>query len=188
MQLFSLQSTIPYGDGQDFEQDVPDDMKELFNVRSQLSVSGGLLMYADRIVVPTSLRSEMLDRIHQCHQGITKCLDRIKISVWWPEITRDVKRTVAACEHCQTFKPSQPKEPLLTTPLPSRPGNRPISLRRTELPCHSRLLLSVDRSIAHKEYHNSSVRGQDEGRLRFSRRNCVRQRSAICVVGIPVVC
>ena len=36
-----------------YEQDVPDDMKELFNVRSQLSVSDGLLMYADRIVVPS---------------------------------------------------------------------------------------------------------------------------------------
>ena len=63
-------------------------------------------------------------------------------------------------------------------------GNRPMSLR-TELPCHSRLLLSVDRGIARKEYHNSSVRGQDEGRLRpfwFSRRHCVRQRSAIFVL------
>ena len=81
-------------------------------------------MYADRIVVPTSLRSEMLDRIQQGHQGITKCLERIKISVWWPEITKDVKRIVAACEHCQTFKPSQPKEPLLMTPLPSRPWDK----------------------------------------------------------------
>ena len=106
-----------------YEQDVPDDMKELFNVRSQLSVSDGLLMYADRIVVPNLLRSEMLDRIHQ---GITKCLERIKISVWWPEITRYVKRIVAAClcEHCQTFKPGQPKEPMLTTPLPSRPWEK----------------------------------------------------------------
>ena len=31
---------------------------------------------------------------------------------------------MAACEHCQTFKPSQPKEPLLTTPLPSRPWEK----------------------------------------------------------------
>ena len=92
MQLFSLQSAIPYGDSQEYEQDVPDDMKELFNVRRQLSVCDGLLMYADRIVVPASLRSGMLDRIHQGHQGITKCLERIKISVWWTKITRDVNR------------------------------------------------------------------------------------------------
>ena len=67
-----------------YEQDVPDDMKELFNVRSQLSVSDGLLMYADRIVVPSSLRSDMLDRIHQGHQGITKCLERIKFRFGGP--------------------------------------------------------------------------------------------------------
>ena len=70
-------------------------------------------------------------------------------------------------------------------------GNRPMSLRRSELPCHGRLLLSVDRGVARKEYNNSSVLGQDEGRLRpfrFSGRNCVWQRSAICVVGIPIIC
>ena len=39
--------------------DEQDDMKELFNVRSRLSVSGVLLMYADRMVVLTSLRSEI---------------------------------------------------------------------------------------------------------------------------------
>ena len=99
-------------------------MKELFNVRSQLSVSDGMLMYADRIVAPTSLRSEMLEHIHQGNQGIRKYLERIKISVWWPEITRDVKRIVATCEHCQTFKPSQPKEPRLTTLLSSRPWEK----------------------------------------------------------------
>ena len=31
---------------------------------------------------------------------------------------------MAACEHCQTFKPSQHKEPLLTTLLPSRPWEK----------------------------------------------------------------
>ena len=30
------------------------------------------------------------------------------------------------------------------------------------LPCHIRLLLPVDRGVARKEYHNSSVRGQYE--------------------------
>ena len=103
---------------------MPDDMKELFNVIGQLSVSDGLLVYADRIVVPTSLRLEMLYGIPQGRQCITKCLVRIKISVWWPEITRYVKRIVAACEHSQTFKPSQPEEPLLTTSLTSRPWEK----------------------------------------------------------------
>ena len=37
-----------------------------------------------------------------------------------------------------------------------------INKTRAELPCHSRLLLPVDRGTERKEYHNSSVRGQDE--------------------------
>ena len=119
----TLQSAIGYtlNGWPRYEHDVPKSLKMLFNVRSLLSVSGGLMTYADRIVVPTALRSEMLDRIHKGHQGITKCLERVRVSVWWPKITQDVKRAVAACEHCQVYKPSQPKEPLMTTPLPSRP-------------------------------------------------------------------
>ena len=78
-------------------------------------------------------------------------------------MTEYVKRIVAAFEHCQTFKPTQPNEPLLTTPLPSRPWKKLVIdiYLSTEVRtnCHSRLLLPV-------EYHNSSVRGQDEGRLR----------------------
>lgn len=104
-----------------YEQDVPDNLKRLFNVRNLLSTSNALLMYEGRIVVPASMRADMLDRIHRGHQGVTKCLERVRVSVWWPEITRDVKRVVGACEHCQTYRPSQQKEPLMTTPLPSRP-------------------------------------------------------------------
>ena len=70
-------------------------------------------------------------------------------------------------------------------------ANRPMSLRGPELPCHGRLLLSVDRGVARKKCNDISVRGQDEGRhrpFRFSGRNCVWQRSAICVAGIPMIC
>ena len=63
-------------------------------------------------------------KIHQGHQGIGKCLERAKDSVWWPGIAGDVKSIVASCDHCQTFKPSQRKEPLVTTPLPDLPWQR----------------------------------------------------------------
>ena len=44
--------------------------------------------------------------------------------MWWPGIAGDVKSIVASCDHCQTFKPSQRKEPLVTTPLPDLPWQR----------------------------------------------------------------
>ena len=107
-----------------YEQDVPTQLRELFGVRGSLSVSNGLLTYGDRIIVPKDMRPAILDKIHQGHQGIGKCLERAKDSVWWPGIAGDVKSIVASCDHCQTFKPSQRKEPLVTTPLPDLPWQR----------------------------------------------------------------
>ena len=103
---------------------MPTQLCELFGVRGTLSVSNGLLTYGDHIIVPKDMRPAILDKIHQGHQGIGKCLERAKDSVWWPGIARDVKSIVASCDHCQTFKPSQRKEPLVTTPLPDLPWQR----------------------------------------------------------------
>ena len=107
-----------------YEKDVPDNLKQFFNVKELLSVSNGLLTYADRIVIPKDMQPEILDRIHDGHQGVVKCQERAKLSVWWPGISRDIKSIVAMCDHCQTYKPKQHKEPLMTTPLPSAPWQK----------------------------------------------------------------
>ena len=66
-------------------------MKGYFDARSELSVSNDLLLYRDRIVIPVSLRSEIIETIHEGHQGVSKCLDRAKMTVWWPGISRLIK-------------------------------------------------------------------------------------------------
>ena len=94
---------------------------DLFAVRGQLSVCDSLLTYGDRIVIPASMRADMLERIHEGHFGINKCLERARHTVWWPGITSDIKRIVSNCESCQVKLRSNTKEPLYTTPLPDSP-------------------------------------------------------------------
>ncbi len=45
------------------------------------------------------------------------------MSVWWPGITKQIKDKVSQCETCVKNSYSHP-EPLLNTPLPSRPWQR----------------------------------------------------------------
>ena len=107
-----------------YEKDVPERLKVFFSVQRILSVSNGLLTYTDRIVIPTLLRPDIPEKIHTGREGKPKCLERARVSVWWRGITRDIKHTVGACEHCQVHTPRQQREPLMTTPLPTGPWQR----------------------------------------------------------------
>ncbi|XP_043229573.1 uncharacterized protein K02A2.6-like [Amphibalanus amphitrite] len=69
------------------------DMLDYFAARGEISVlyltSGTLLMYGRRIIIPPSLREEMLNRLHDDgHFGLNKCRQRAAESVWYLEIQR----------------------------------------------------------------------------------------------------
>ena len=103
---------------------VPDDVQDLYGTRAELSVVDDMLILGTRIVIPASLRPDVLGKIHEGHLGINKCKERAQSAVWWPGIGRDIQRTVAECRFCQESRPTQRKEPLMTTPLPDRPWQR----------------------------------------------------------------
>ena len=102
-------------------QDVKLAAREFFGVRNELSIHDRLLLRGDRIVIPFSMRNEMLERIHDGHQGINKCRERAGQAIWWPGMSKDIEDRVAKCRHCLSKKPSQPSEPLIPSTLPSRP-------------------------------------------------------------------
>ena len=88
--------------------------------RGELNVVDGLLLMGVRVVIPSSLKLEVLDRLHEGHQGITKCKALARHSVWWPGLSRHIEELVARCRKCATEEKNRP-EPLLPTQLPQRP-------------------------------------------------------------------
>lgn len=107
-----------------FESDVPPSLKQLYNIRNQLSVTDGMLTSSDRIVIPTCLRTDVLDCLHQGHLGTTKCLERARVAVYWPGISADIKAITNKCEFCLENRSSQVKEPLMPSALPTGPWQK----------------------------------------------------------------
>ena len=104
-----------------YKEDVQLAARDFFIIRGELSLHFGLLVRGDRIVVPFSLRKQILERIHEGHMGVAKCRERAAQSVWWPRIGKDIKSRVASCQHCLEKQPPQASEPLLPSALPDRP-------------------------------------------------------------------
>ena len=51
-----------------------------------------LVMKGARLVIPSTLRSKVLEQIHEGHLGIEKCMLKARDSVFWPGISNDIGR------------------------------------------------------------------------------------------------
>jgi len=80
-------------------------------------------MHEAHIIIPSALCLDILDKIRHGHQGISKCRQRAKQSVWWPGLCKqlgDLINNYRLC--CQNNK--NPVEPLVQSDLPEYPWQR----------------------------------------------------------------
>ena len=116
-------------------------VREYFPVRNELSMHDGVVTRGSRIVIPGRLRSEILERIHEGHQGLNKCRDRANTSVWWPGIATQITHKVENCMYCREQRRAQNREPLLSTPLPDQhiltPRSAYVDVMSSPLPAFS---------------------------------------------------
>ena len=83
--------------------------------------TNGIARLWDRIVLPPSLRPEILSSLHAAHQGTTGMNERAKTSVYWPGITEDINTIRRECQSCNRITPSHAKIPPVAPSIPSTP-------------------------------------------------------------------
>ena len=88
--------------------------------RGELTIVKDILLKSTRLVIPSAMRLEILDRVHEGHQGITKCRERAKQSVWWPGMSKQIQDMIECCRICNEHKKNH-IELLIPTPFPDRP-------------------------------------------------------------------
>lgn len=71
--------------------------------QSELIEENGLVFRGERLVVPPSLRTEMLKGIHLSYTKMNRCLRRARELLFWPRNYAEVKDFVFECSNCQSF-------------------------------------------------------------------------------------
>lgn len=95
--------------------------KPYYNFRDELTVINGVVLKGQRLVVPSTMRKEMLEKIHEGHQGIEKCKRRGRETLYWPNMNQDVENKVNRCAVCQKYRYQQQREPLKSHEVPNSP-------------------------------------------------------------------
>ena len=62
-------------------------LRPYWKARDSFTVGDGLLLFNSCIAVPETLRKTVLTKLNQGHQGLERCLQRARCSMWWPGIT-----------------------------------------------------------------------------------------------------
>ncbi|RUS91013.1 hypothetical protein EGW08_001230 [Elysia chlorotica] len=105
-------------------KNIPDQIKPFFALRDSLTHVNGCLFYGHRVVVPTSLQSQILQILHLGHFGMQRMKQLARTAVYWPRIDTDIEDIARHCKACnehQKLPPKQPSHPWIT---PDKPWSR----------------------------------------------------------------
>ena len=101
-------------------QKIPSWLSPYWSSRGEISQVQGLLLKGPHLIILLSMRLEILNRIHNGHQGIVKWRRRNKDSVWWPGLDKQLEEMVTNCRKCiEHRKPNS--EPMIPSAVPARP-------------------------------------------------------------------
>ena len=118
--LSDLQRVILSG-WPDSKGQVPPNAQEFWNYRDELTVAQGLIVKGQKIVVPSSLRGEMLEKLHEGHLGINKTIARARDVLFWPRMSVEITEKIKNCPVCLENRPSQQPEPMKSHEIPPLP-------------------------------------------------------------------
>ena len=108
----------------DERKSVPEEIRGFWSYREEMTADNGVLFKLDQIIVPSSLRAEMLRKIHKAHQGYDSSIRRARECLFWPGMQSNIRETCLSCGICSQYHAERPTEPMLSHEIPSRPWSK----------------------------------------------------------------
>ena len=156
-------------------------LHQFWNIRNALYITeGDVIMFCDRVVLPSSLRSKALNILHPAHQGTSAMEACAKSLLFWPGINKDIKTKRDECDVCCKNAPSQPALPGQSNPdIPTTPLKSIFADFFDASGCH--YLIAGDRLSGWVEVISSKHGSSKSGSVRL----VSHLRSLFATFGVP---
>ena len=87
-------------------------VKPYANRKLELSVDSGFVVWGARVIIPTRLRSGVLNELHEVHTGVVRMKSLARSFVWWPNLDHDIEQVGKECNVCQQHAHLPVKAPI----------------------------------------------------------------------------
>ncbi len=81
-------------------ENVPESLQQYWQYRDRLSCADSVILMDGRVLVPATLRHEVLRALDAAHQGTSRMSSRTRSIVFWPGITTDIETVRNRCQEC----------------------------------------------------------------------------------------
>ena len=102
-------------------EETPEHLRQFWSFRDEISVYDGVVYYSHQVIVPSSLREEMLHKIHKAQQGAKSSITRARESLFWSGMQAAIKEKCLSCGLCPQYVSERPQEPMKSHTIPIRP-------------------------------------------------------------------
>ncbi|XP_052771110.1 uncharacterized protein K02A2.6-like [Mya arenaria] len=100
------------------------ELKPYLNRRTELSLHQGCVMWGNRVIIPSSLRNQVMEELHSGHVGIVKMKSLARSYAWWPNLDSELEELTKHCSGCMANRPSPKESPIHPWEFPKKPWSR----------------------------------------------------------------
>lgn len=88
---------------------------------TELTVEEVCLLWGGRVIIPASLKEDVVAELHKEHMGVSKMKALARSHAWWAGLYKDLEALAKSCSSCAAMKQAPNKAPVHPWTWPTRP-------------------------------------------------------------------